>query len=87
MELERKLQQQQWEVCVKNAQNNYIVAENNYRSSRLKEELVLEGVVKAKNIRRLHQDSQYAAHNIKLAITHLNWAKDGLNDFMDQSKN
>jgi hypothetical protein len=87
MEHERILQKLQWELCVKNAQTNYKLAENDYRSSRLKEELVLEGVVKIKNIKRVHKDSQHAAYNIKMAIGHLNWAKDGLNDFMDQSKN
>jgi hypothetical protein len=79
---ERNIQLESWNICVKNANAAYKLAESNYRSKRLKDELMNEGLIT--NRKNIYKDYIKAKNKIKLAISHLHWAQDGLNDFIEQ---
>ena len=74
---ERQIQLESWIKCLKNANMLYKQAENKYRTQRLKEELTYDGIITRGN-------SEKAKNQLQLAISHMNWAQDGLNEFMDQ---
>jgi len=81
---DRVNQLESWNNCVKNALTKYKLAENNYRTQRLKAELIYEGVISNTNQKYTCKNYLQAKNMMQLAISHLHWAQDGLNDFMDQ---
>ena len=82
MEL-RLNQLESWNRCVKNANIVYKAAEASYRTERLKGELINEGLIKSSNQKKSCKDYLQAKNKLQLAINHLKWAQDGLDDFMD----
>ena len=80
----RQNQQEIWNKCLKNAAIKYKLAENNYRTQRLKVELINDGIIPNANHKNVNRAYLEARNQLQLAINHKNWAQDGLNDFMDQ---
>jgi hypothetical protein len=81
----RKNQLISWNKCVKNAAAKYKQAEKIYRTQRLKYELTYDGIIIRSNPKKAQKDYLQAKNQMQLSISHLNWAQDGLNDFIDQS--
>lgn len=80
----RHNQQESWNKCLKNANTVHKDAETKYRKMRLKIELIHDGIIKSNNMKHTCNDFRHAKNQLELAINHLKWAQDGLNDFMDQ---